>query len=235
MQRPWQDTEPPRAIPAEQRSPERMQIPDIATALDRHLPLTVDHRLPPIATTFDSQISRPPDSIASAGFGSVRSSRPESPLRSPELRPEKRARWLWSQDSTPVFSARSEVQSYVSAIDYIFIGLLPIRCLRTRLTILFFQKQEDEKSRDAYTAWTKPDHPRRGSQQEGTCSNCAHTDELVARVVSGLLRLEVDIRYALALFKGPQNVSERCSDLSMVRSQTLTYFQNTSMIAEKKQ
>lgn len=65
------------------------------------------------------------------------------------------------------------------------------------------------------------------SRRESVCSNCANTEDLVARVVSGLLSLEESIRNALALSKASRNVRSWCFKLPD-GCQVLTYFQNTN-------
>lgn len=115
MQRPWQETDPARFSASAQSSPEQRQIPDIATALGRQLPINTDDRLPPIAISFDTYGSRPQVGLTdSADLGSFRSSRPSSPLRSSSARPGKRARLHLSQDSTAVFGTRADGHYYVS-------------------------------------------------------------------------------------------------------------------------
>jgi hypothetical protein len=120
MQRPWQDPNLPQFLSSKHRPPDRRQIPGIATALDRHLPMVADQRLPPIATTFDSHTPRPQDHTASTEPGSFSSSRPSSPFRSSKARAEKRPRWHWSQNTTPILSAQTDPQAYVSCLVYSF-------------------------------------------------------------------------------------------------------------------
>jgi hypothetical protein len=121
MQRPWQEPDSARSAASAQGSSEHVQIPGIATALGRHLPTTSDHQLPPIATSFDAYGSRPQEGVtAFADFGSARTSQPSSPLRPSSARPEKRARWHWSQNSTPVFSVRADIPYHVSVLGHNF-------------------------------------------------------------------------------------------------------------------
>lgn len=115
MQTPWQEPDPFRFATSAQSSPELGQIPGIATALDRQLPITADHRLPPIATTFDAYVPRLQDGKAFVDLGTARSPEPISPQRSSSARPEKRPRWHSGQDSISTFSARGEVSHHVSA------------------------------------------------------------------------------------------------------------------------
>ena len=115
MQRPWQEPDSARFSTSAQSSPEQGKIPGIATALGRQLPINTDHRLPPIATSFDAYGPRPHDGLTdSADLGSIRSSQPSSPLRSSSTRPGKRARWHLSLDSTAVFGTRADGHYHVS-------------------------------------------------------------------------------------------------------------------------
>lgn len=223
MQRtPWQDQHSPRLTSSEHRPLDRRQIPGIATALDRPLPMVADHRLPPIATTFDSRVARPHDHTASVELGSITSSRPTSPFRSPDVRPEKRPRWHWSQDTTPILSAQTDSLTYVSVfIPALTRFVASLKTLRHSNRILL-QNQEDDRQRDIrQSTWSRADQPQLSSQRETACSSCANTGELVARIVSRLQSLEQDIRYALALSEADQIV-RNCSYWLKPR-QVLTY------------
>lgn len=117
MQRPWQEPDSARFATLGQAASEHGQIPGIATALGRQHPTSSDHRLPPLATSCDQYDLRPQDGVkASADLGSVKSSQPSSPLISPSARPGKRARWHWSQESTPVLGARVDDHRHVSVL-----------------------------------------------------------------------------------------------------------------------
>jgi hypothetical protein len=220
MQRTWQDPDLSRFLSSEHRPPNRRQIPGIATALDRHLPMVADQRLPPIATTFDSHTPRPQDHSASPELGNISTSRPSSPFRSSEARVEKRPRWHWSQDTTPIVSAQTDPLAYVSYLTYCFGQSVAKVMTFHDANGCSLQKQEDRSRESGQITWSRPDHPHLGSQQEIACSNCANTDDLVSRVVSGLLSLEQDIRYALALSKRDQTV-RHC--LKLPKSQSQAY------------
>jgi hypothetical protein len=123
MQRPWQEADSARFSTISQGSPEQVQIPGIATALGRQLPVNADHRLPPIATSFDAYGPRLQDGLTdSADLGSVRSSQPSSPLRSSSTRPGKRARWYLNQESITGFGTGADGHYRVSAHGHSLAG-----------------------------------------------------------------------------------------------------------------
>jgi hypothetical protein len=68
------------------------------------------------------------------------------------------------------------------------------------------KKQENDGNREPHATLSKLENTTLSSRQETVCSNCASTDHLVAKIVSGLLTLEENIRIALALSQTSQNV-----------------------------
>lgn len=192
--RPWHrssDPAPPSSYPA---------LPGLRTIsganASPHSPFSTldDQRLPPISTTTFDRTNQPLPKITSPTYLDRGDNvRQPSPLLSPAERPEKRARWHSSQESTTSELRRRTSQDQVSTPGRD--EDIPCSPRPHAADTVGVSQTPDVIHHPAATApWTRRDEVSMPGARN--CPNCADTDDLITAVVTALFQLEVDVRAA---------------------------------------